>query len=80
MTEKNLRFIHFLIKLQGLRTAALLKRNSSTDNFLRIISKNTYFVEQLWTTVSECSELITNLSSTTVPTSVKTSYSQSKKK
>ena len=80
MTEKNLRFIHFLIKLQGLRTAALLKRNCNTDNFLREISKNTYFVEELWTTVSECSELITNLSSTTQPTSVKTSDSQSKNK
>ena len=47
--------ISFSIKMQAFRPAALLKRDSNTWVFLRIlrIFKNTYFEEHLWTAASE---------------------------
>ena len=46
------------IKVVGLRSATLLKRDPNTGVFLWDLQnfKNTYFVEHLWTAASDCSE------------------------
>ena len=54
-TGKPLCWILFLIKLQAFRPANLLKRDSNTRVFLRILKilKNSYFEEHLRTVAAE---------------------------